>query len=160
MQFDKFEKADATSEDYAAKAASQSVNGWYFDAAGTLYSSGACFMATDRGMRNILRAYEEWRPGPMDGYLTMNGNRVALAKKNLAVQVALADAMVFDYMKANTHHRAYAPQGVRAAGPALRGLRRAGRLRLRIVDGGGVVAFGSYVARRSGGNLAPLRFCR
>ena len=84
-----------------------------FDAAGTLYTSGGCFMLTRRGMENILRAFEEWRPGPMDGYLTMNGNRVAVAKRNLAVQIVMGDAMVFDYMRANTHHAAYAPQGIR-----------------------------------------------
>ena len=113
VQFDKFESAETTRDQYAAKIAAQSVNAHYFDAAGTLYTSGGCFMATRRGMENILRAFEEWRPGPMDGYLTMNGNRVAVAKRNLAVQIVMGDAMVFDYMRANTHHAAYAPQGVR-----------------------------------------------
>lgn len=113
VQLDKFERWEATPEEYAAKVAAQSVNGRYFDAAGTLYTSGGCVMLTDGGMRNILRAYEEWRPGPMDSYFTMNGNRVAVAKRNLAVQVVHGDAMLMDYMRANTHHAAYLPQGVR-----------------------------------------------
>lgn len=113
VQFDKFCPANMTREQYAEKVAARSVNAHYFDAAGTLYTSGGCFMATRRGMENILRAFEEWRPGPMDGYLNMNGNRVAVAKRNLAVQIVMGDAMVFDYMKANTHHAAYAPQGIR-----------------------------------------------
>ena len=112
VQFDKFETANVTREEYERKIAAQSVNEHYFDAAGTLYTSGGCFMATRRGMANILRAFEEWRPGPMDGSLNMNGNRVAVAKRNLAVQIVMGDAMVFDYMRANTHHAAYAPQGI------------------------------------------------
>jgi hypothetical protein len=113
VQFDKFETANVTRGEYERKIAAQSVNEHYFDAEKTLYTSGGCFMATRRGMANILRAFEEWRPGPMDGYLLMNGNRVAVAKRNLAVQVVMDDAMVFDYMKANTHHVAYRPQGVK-----------------------------------------------
>ena len=113
VQFDKFETAETTRDEYAEKVAAQSVNEHYFDAAGTHYTSGGCFMLTRRGMENILRAFEEWRPGPMDGYLDMNGNTHAVAKRNLAVQVVTGDALVLDYMKANTHHRAYAPQGVR-----------------------------------------------
>ena len=38
---------------------------------------------------------------------------MAVAKRNLAVQVVMGDAMVFDYIKRNTHHAAYLPQGVR-----------------------------------------------
>lgn len=113
VQLDKFEGWKTTPEEYAAKIAAQSVNGRYFDAAGTLYTSGGCVMLTDGGMRNILRAFEEWRPGPMDGYFTMNGNRVAVAKRNLAVQVVMGDAMVLDYINRNTHHVAYLPQGIR-----------------------------------------------
>jgi hypothetical protein len=113
VQFDKFEKKTTTPEAYAEKIVSDSVNVHYFDAKGKLYSSGGCFMATDRGMANMLRAMEEWRPGPMDGYLTMNGNRVAIAKRNLAIQIVMGDAMVLGYNGGrNTHHAAYAPQGI------------------------------------------------
>ena len=114
VQFDKFAQWEVTPEQYAALCRDKSVNGHYFDEVGGSWMSGGGFMATERGMRNILRAFEEWRPGPMDGYLTMNGNRVAAAKRNLAVQVVMDDAMVFGYgPRRNTHHAAYAPQGVR-----------------------------------------------
>jgi hypothetical protein len=114
VQFDKFDLWSVTPDEYAAKVERQSVNAHYFDARGKNYMSGGCFMATTRGMENILRAMEEWRPGPMDGYLNMNGNTHAVAKRNLAVQVVMGDAMVFDYMaKRNTHHAAYRPQGLR-----------------------------------------------
>ena len=90
------------------------MNDWYFDATGGSWMGGGCFMATDRGMANMLRAMEEWRPGPMDGFLQFNGNRHAAAKKNLAVQIMTSDAACLRYMgQRNTHHLAYAPQGVR-----------------------------------------------
>ena len=98
------------------------INAHYFDAKGKNdsypkeLSSGGCFMATRRGMENIERAFREWRPGPMDGFLNMNGNRHAVARKNLAVQIVYGDAMLLNYLaaaKANTHHKAYAPMALK-----------------------------------------------
>lgn len=114
VQFDKFAPWEMTPERYASVCAERSVNARYFDAGDVFWASGGCFMATRRGMENMLRAMEEWRPGPMDGYLNMNGNRHAATKRNLAVQVMMDDAMCMAYMgRRNTHHLAYAPQGVR-----------------------------------------------
>lgn len=118
VQLDKFVKNDMTADGYRAMVEADRINAHYFDAKGRPFMSGGCFMATRRGMENILRAFEEWRPGPMDGYLNMNGNTHAVAIRNLAVQVVLSDAMVLGYARqdpaaGNTHHSAYAPQGVR-----------------------------------------------
>ena len=118
VQFDKFVKGGLTADGYRAMVEADRINAHYFDAKGRPFMSSGCFLATRRGMENMLRAFEEWRPGPMDGYLNMNGNTHAVAIRNLAVQVVLTDAMVLGYAKpdpslVNTHHAAYAPQGVR-----------------------------------------------
>jgi hypothetical protein len=114
VQFDKFAPWELTPEQYAEDISAHAVNERYFDTGKTFWASGGCFMATARGMANMLKGMEEWRPGPMDGYLNMNGNRHAASKLNLAVQVMMGDAMCMQYMgKRNTHHLAYRPQGVK-----------------------------------------------
>ena len=114
VQLDKFAVWELKPEDYARQTVEKSINAHYFDVTGGFWMSGGCFAATARGMANMLRAMEEWRPGPMDGYLNMNGNTHAAAKRNLAVQVMFGDAMCQHYMgRRNTHHLAYRPQGIR-----------------------------------------------
>lgn len=114
VQFDKFAQWEVTKEAYAALCRDRSVNAHYFDATGGFWMSGGCFMATARGMANMLKFMEERRPGPMDGAMQRNGNRHAAAKRNLAVQVMMTDAACLRYMgQRNTHHLAYAPQGVK-----------------------------------------------
>lgn len=114
VQFDKFATWETTREEYAALCERKSVNPHYFDASGGLWMSGGCFMATARGMANMLQAMEAHRPAPMDGFMNHNGNRHAAVKRNLAVQVMMGDAACMNYMgRRNTHHLAYAPQGVR-----------------------------------------------
>lgn len=116
VQFDKFVKWEHTPETYAAQTKAQEINAFYYDARGEELPGGGCFMATPRGMANMLKGQEQWRPGPMDQLMNMNGSRHAVAKKNLAVQVVHDDAMLLAYLayaKANTHHKAYAPQGLK-----------------------------------------------
>jgi hypothetical protein len=116
VQYDKFVDWNLTPEQYRDMAEALSVSPLYFDARGKDYYSSGCFMATRRGMENMLRAMDEWRPAPMDAYMNMNGSTHAVAKRNLAVQIVYGDAMLWNYLqreKANTHHKAYAPQGVR-----------------------------------------------
>lgn len=122
VQYDKFMGWDVTPESYRAICEADAINEFYFDAQGKNdskpkeLSSGGCFMATKRGMENIHRALVEWRPVPMDGFLNMNGNRHAVARKNLAVQIVYGDAMLWSYLqreKANTHHKAYAPMALK-----------------------------------------------
>ena len=115
VQFDKFAPWELKQDEYEERfCRGRSVNDFYFDAHEGFWMSGGCFMATARGMANMLKGMEEWRPGPMDGYLNMNGNTHAAAKRNLAVQVMQGDALCMEYAKGeNTHHKAYRPQGVR-----------------------------------------------
>ena len=116
VQFDKFMKWEHTPESYAERVKKDEINSHYFDAKGEELPGGGCFMATPRGMANMLKGQEQWRPGPMDQLMNMNGSYHAVAKKNLAVQVVHDDAMLLNYLayaKANTHHKAYKPQGLR-----------------------------------------------
>ena len=116
VQYDKFMGWDVTPESYKALCEADAINDFYFDAKGKELSSGGCFMATKRGMENMHRAFVEWRPAPMDGFLNMNGSRHAVARKNLAVQIVYGDAMLWNYLqreKANTHHKAYAPMALK-----------------------------------------------
>lgn len=103
-------------EAYAKVCAERSVNGEFFDAGGMVTYSGGCVSMNRRAMENLLGYMERWRPQPLDGLIQLNSiGRRAVAKRNVAVQIVLGDAMLWEYAaweRRNTHHRAYAPQGL------------------------------------------------
>lgn len=100
---------------YAKACAERGVNDRFFDAGGLTMYSGGCVCLGAPAMAKMLRYMEDVQPHPFDGIMQSGMTRAA-AKRNVAVQVALGDAMMWRYGARelrNDHHASYAPQGVR-----------------------------------------------
>lgn len=94
----------------------RSLNGRFFRADGLTLWSGGCVSLNASAMERLLPMMER-RPQPLDGLIQSAevGPRAA-TKRNIAVQVALGDAMMWQYgawEKGNQHHVSYRPQGIR-----------------------------------------------
>jgi len=116
VQLDKFLPWEISSDEYRSIVRSHVVpnHPLFYDGGIMFLASGACFCADARGMRALLDSLERNGPRPVDGLFHQCGVRRACAIRNMAVQVAYGDALLFSYLKnGNTHHRAYRNQGVR-----------------------------------------------
>lgn len=111
VQYDKFLPWSMKPTEYRRMTEVGRINDRFFSSRGKSLYSGACFMATRKGMNALLRFEEDDHPTPADGIFEMVGVRTACAERNMAIQVFYGDAMAAGYFngKGNTHHKAYAP---------------------------------------------------
>lgn len=114
VQFEKQCFMNVTPEMYANECIVKSIDDLYYEAQRTAWYGGGCFMATDRGMRNMLEAMESFRPAPMDNYMRDKGNRCACVKRNLAIQLTFQGSVCQQHFSPIYQHKVeYDPQGVR-----------------------------------------------
>lgn len=111
VQYDKFLPWSMTPSEYRRMVEVGRFNDYFFSSRGKSLYSGACFMATKKGMEALLRFNEDDHPTPSDGVFQMVGVKTACADRNMAIQIFYDDAMAAGYFngKGNTHHKAYAP---------------------------------------------------